>query len=76
MEKQDPSQWRVYHPYHSPFDPCPARPKHFIIPPNETAPFQTSARKQYSPHEALRKGTLWPDYYSPYPSSVRDGGAE
>uniref|UniRef100_A0A7C2IVP5 Spore coat associated protein CotJA n=1 Tax=Ammonifex degensii TaxID=42838 RepID=A0A7C2IVP5_9THEO len=23
--------------------------------------------KQFSPEEALQKGTLWPDLYSPYP---------
>ncbi|EJY54588.1 hypothetical protein URH17368_2647 [Alicyclobacillus hesperidum URH17-3-68] len=39
-------------------------------------PFQTSARKQFAPHEALRKGTLWPEYYSPYPPETRGGEAE
>ncbi|WP_234969800.1 spore coat associated protein CotJA [Alicyclobacillus vulcanalis] len=37
------------------------------MPPEVTHPVQKSARRQYAPQEALRKGTLWPEYDSPYP---------
>lgn len=75
MEKSDQSQWREYQPYHSPFDPCPPRIKRFIVPPNQMVQFQPTGLKQYSPHEALRKGTLWPALYSPYPAGDKTGGA-
>ncbi|WP_074691318.1 spore coat associated protein CotJA [Alicyclobacillus hesperidum] len=74
--EKTPSQWRVYRSYHSPFDPCSPRTRYFNVPPNVLQPFQTSARKQFAPHEALRKGTLWPEYYSPYPPETRGGEAE
>ncbi|WAH38345.1 spore coat associated protein CotJA [Alicyclobacillus dauci] len=67
------SQWRQYQPYHSPFDPCPPRAKRYVVPPNQMMTFQSSGLKQYSPHEALRRGTLWPDLYSPYPYGEREG---
>ncbi|MFC0214048.1 spore coat associated protein CotJA [Paenibacillus chartarius] len=60
-------QLRVWHPYISPQDPCPPIPvKTYIVPPNVTAPFQPPGLPQFSPYEALRLGTLWPAYYSPY----------
>ncbi|MFB9756812.1 spore coat associated protein CotJA [Paenibacillus hodogayensis] len=52
-----------------PFDPCPpVAVKTFIIPPNVTMPFQAPNLPQFSPAEALRFGTLWPAYFSPYES--------
>ncbi|MCF8567286.1 spore coat associated protein CotJA [Alicyclobacillus tolerans] len=59
-------QWRVYYPYRSPFDPCPPLEKAYIVPPNQYVTFQPKGLKQYTPREALRRGTLWPDLYSPY----------
>ncbi|AEJ44192.1 cotJA protein [Alicyclobacillus acidocaldarius subsp. acidocaldarius Tc-4-1] len=41
--------------------------KWFDVPPEVMHPVQKSARKQFAPQEALRKGTLWPEYDSPYP---------
>ncbi|AQR79341.1 spore coat associated protein CotJA [Paenibacillus larvae] len=65
MEK--PSQWKVYYPYVSVFDPCPPiRKKLYNTPPQLYMVFQPCNLPQYSPHEALCRGTLWPDLYSPY----------
>ncbi len=59
-------QWRVDEPYSGPNDPCPPSKRFFIVPPNQYVVFQPKGLKQYSPREALRKGVLWPDLYSPY----------
>lgn len=60
-------QLRVWYPYVSPFDPCPPiTAKTFIIPPNLAMPWQPPGLPQFSPYEALKRGTLWPAYYSPY----------
>jgi spore coat protein JA len=70
-------QWRFYRPYRSPFDPCPPkRVKAYIVPPNQFVTFQPSGLKQFSAHEALRRGTLWPDLYSPYEPPYREEGSE
>jgi spore coat protein JA len=62
-------QLRVYRPFVGPFDPCPPiLEKTYIVPPNVTMPFQAPGLQQFSPAEALRRGTLWPAYYSPYES--------
>ncbi|WP_379208939.1 spore coat associated protein CotJA [Paenibacillus sp. GCM10012303] len=61
------SQWRVYYPFVGPCDPCPPiLKKWFVIPPNVTMPVQPPGLPQFTPQEALRAGTLWPAYYSPY----------
>ncbi|MBA4492930.1 spore coat associated protein CotJA [Paenactinomyces guangxiensis] len=60
-------QTRVWHPYVSPNDPCPPqRTKTYIVPPSEYLGFQPPNLPQFSPSEALRRGTLWPILYSPY----------
>lgn len=70
------AQWRVYQPYRSPFDPCPAsEDKAFMVPPNQYITFQKKSLKQYAPREALKRGTLWPDLYSPYERPRKKGGA-
>ncbi|MFB5192040.1 spore coat associated protein CotJA [Alicyclobacillus fastidiosus] len=75
MEKgQQVNQWREWDAFHSAFDPCPPRPKYYIIPPDQMTTFQSPELKQYEPHEALKKGTLWPDLYSPYPRGAKEGG--
>ena len=62
-------QLRTYHPFIGPFDPCPpVTVKTYVIPPNLTMPFQPPGLPQFSPAEALRLGTLWPAYFSPYES--------
>ncbi|WP_211326467.1 spore coat associated protein CotJA [Paenibacillus flagellatus] len=61
------SQWRVYYPFVGPFDPCPPiLEKWYVVPPNVTMPWQATNLQQFSPQEALKLGTLWPAYYSPY----------
>ncbi|KPV42052.1 spore coat associated protein CotJA [Alicyclobacillus ferrooxydans] len=68
------SQWRPFDTYHSPFDPCPPKPKSYIVPPNQFIVFQAKGMKQFAPQEALKRGTLWPDLYSPY-EAMPQGGA-
>jgi len=61
-------QVRYYHPFVGPFDPCPPiRVKSYVVPPNLFVPFQPPNMPQNPPREALRQGTLWPYFYSPYP---------
>jgi spore coat protein JA len=70
-------QWRYYESYRSPFDPCPpCEPKAYIVPPNQFIVFQPKGLKQFAPREALRRGTLWPDLYSPYERPGRRGEAK
>jgi spore coat protein JA len=60
-------QEKVWYPFVSPKDPCPPIPcKTYLTPPNLYIPFQPPNLPQFSPVEALRKGTLWPALYSPY----------
>jgi spore coat protein JA len=59
------SQTRVYYPYVSPFDPCPPiRVKTYVVPPILFMNFQPPGLPQFSAHEALRHGVLWPALYS------------
>lgn len=61
-------QVRYWHPYVSPFDPCPPiTVKSYVVPPNLFVNFQSPGLPQNSPQVALRSGTLWPLFYSPYP---------
>jgi len=70
-------QERYWQPYVSPFDPCrPIRVKKYVVPPNQYIPFQPPCLPQFSPKEALRRGTLWPLLYSPYRKTHFDGGSE
>lgn len=66
-------QWRPFDSYHSPLDPCPPRPKMYIVPPNQYVLVQAKGMKQFAPFEALKRGTLWPDLCSPYDPPVRGG---
>ncbi|MED4601852.1 spore coat associated protein CotJA [Paenibacillus validus] len=60
-------QTKVWFPYVSPMDPCPpVLEKTYSTPPNLYIGFQPPNLPQFSPHEALRLGTLWPALYSPY----------
>ncbi|MGO4182021.1 spore coat associated protein CotJA [Paenibacillus sp. TAF43_2] len=61
------NQVRYYKPFISPLDPCPPiKVKSFSMPPQLFITFQPPNLPQFSPHEALRYGTLWPMLYSPY----------
>lgn len=60
-------QLRSYRPFIGPHDPCPPKvEKFFVVPPNQFIGFQPANLPQFSPQEALAKGTLWPLLYSPY----------
>ncbi|TCT25604.1 spore coat protein JA [Melghiribacillus thermohalophilus] len=64
---------KYYHPYISPFDPCPPmKVKSYRTPPNLYVGFQPPSLPQFSPKEALFHGTLWPIFYSPYPGSKKE----
>ncbi|RIV28699.1 spore coat associated protein CotJA [Alicyclobacillaceae bacterium I2511] len=67
-------QWHAYTPYSSALDPCPPRPKAYIVPPNQYVIFQPHGLRQFAPREALKRGTLWPELYSPYEHGDRGGG--
>ncbi|MCL6516057.1 spore coat associated protein CotJA [Alicyclobacillus sp.] len=69
-------QWRTYETYRSPFDPCAPRPKTYIVPPNQYYVMQPKGLRQFAPREALKRGTLWPDLYSPYERAHREGVAD
>lgn len=70
-------QWRYYQRYRSPYDPCPPRnPSAYIVPPNQFIVFQQKAQRQFTPREALKRGTLWPDLYSPYNPPKQGGVVE
>jgi spore coat protein JA len=61
------NQYKVYETYVGPFNPCPpVRYKTYVTPPNLYVSFQPASLPQNNPYEALRLGTLWPAFYSPY----------
>lgn len=69
----DHTNRKTYEPYVSPFDPCPPiTVKTYETPPNLYLGFQPMGLDQYSPQEALMRGTLWPALYSPYSSPYKD----
>ncbi|GGI44255.1 hypothetical protein GCM10008018_06190 [Paenibacillus marchantiophytorum] len=68
------SQFKSYYPYISPFDPCPPiRVKFYNTPPQLYIHFQPPGLPQYSPYEALKRGTLWPSLFGPYESKDVEG---
>ncbi|MCA0149576.1 MULTISPECIES: spore coat associated protein CotJA [Rossellomorea] len=67
--------YKVYHPYVSPFDPCPPiKQKVYSTPPNLYMGFQPANLEQFTPREALRNGTLWKAFYDPYYSPYELNG--
>lgn len=62
------SQFKMYQPFVSPFDPCPPIcVKTYNTPPHLYMNYQPMNLPQFSPSEALRLGTLWPALFAPYP---------
>ncbi|WP_028402836.1 spore coat associated protein CotJA [Ectobacillus panaciterrae] len=58
---------KSYQPYHSPYDPCPPiGQKYYFTPAHLYIGFQPLNLEQFSPKEALKKGTLWPIFYDYY----------
>lgn len=72
------SPHKTWHPFVSPFDPCPPiLVKTYSTPPNLYLGFQPPNLPQFTPMEALRAGTLWKIFYDPYFSPIekpREGG--
>jgi len=68
------TQVKYWNPFIGPFDPCPPiRVKSYQTPPNLYIGFQPPNMEQYSsPRQALYCGTLWPAFFSPYPSDGRE----
>ncbi|WP_374721519.1 spore coat associated protein CotJA [Peribacillus tepidiphilus] len=65
---------KSYRPFHSPFDPCkPIGKKYYSTPPNLYIPYQPPNLEQFSPMEALKKGTLWKALYDYYENPYREG---
>lgn len=63
------NQVHTYVPFIGPCDPCPPmKLKTYVVPPNQFINYQPQGLPQYSIHEALRRGTLWPALYSSYQS--------
>ncbi|MEX2461715.1 MAG: spore coat associated protein CotJA [Paenibacillaceae bacterium] len=61
------SPFKVYETYVGSFDPCPpVHCKTYVTPANLYMSYQPMCLQQFSPTEALKKGTLWPALYSPY----------
>jgi spore coat protein JA len=66
---------KTYVPYHGKDDPCPSIGKKFYFaPPHLYMGFQPPNLPQYSPKEALQKGTLWPAFYDYYENPYKSGG--
>lgn len=65
---------KSYVPYHGPNDPCPPiGKKYYFTPPQLYSGFQPPDLPQFSPQEALRKGTLWPAFYDYYENLYKKG---
>jgi spore coat protein JA len=61
------TNYKSYEPYASPFDPCPPiKVKTYSTPPNLYMGFQPLGLPQFSPKEAIKRGTLWKPFYDPY----------
>ncbi len=62
------TQQKCYRPFYGPMDPCPpTEVKCYSTPPHLYMPFQPPGLQQFDPRVALRKGTLWPALFDPYP---------
>jgi spore coat protein JA len=60
-------QTRTYLPLVGAYDPCrPMLVKTYVTPPQLYVGYQPFCLPQFTPAEALRAGTLWPIFYSPY----------
>jgi spore coat protein JA len=71
------TQFKTYHPYASPFDPCmPILEKAYSTPPHLYMGFQPPNLPQFSPLEALRAGTLWKAFYDPWFGPLEQGKEE
>lgn len=66
------SNIKAFVPYHAQSDPCPPiGKKYYSTPPHLYIGFQSVNLPQFSPLEALKKGTLWPIFYDYYDDPYR-----
>ncbi|KIL44591.1 cotJA [Jeotgalibacillus soli] len=69
------SNIKSYTPFHSTLDPCPPiGQKYYRTPPNLYLGVQPSNLQQFTPLEALKKGTLWPVFYDFYENPYKKRG--
>lgn len=62
-----PTYRKWIRPYIGRFDPCPPlTPISYETPAQLYLGFQPAGMQQFSPDEALSRGTLWPGLYTPY----------
>ncbi|OES45540.1 spore coat associated protein CotJA [Domibacillus iocasae] len=79
MNSQPPPFTNVksYVPFRGPCDPCPPiGRKYFSTPPSLYLGFQPPGLPQFSPADALRKGTLWKVFYDYYDNPYRKGAGK
>lgn len=63
---------KAWRPYIGPCDPCPPiRVKTYETGPQLYLGFQPYGLEQFDPCTALKKGTLWPALYAPYPNPFK-----
>jgi spore coat protein JA len=73
QQKNRFTRMKTYEPFHSRYDPCqPIGKKYYSTPPNLYIGFQPPNLQQYSPKEALKKGTLWPAFWDDYQNPYED----
>ncbi len=67
MPHQQHTSMKTYYPPRGTYDPCPPiGAKYYSTPPQLYIGFQPPSLAQFSPQEALNKGTLWPLFYDYY----------
>ncbi|WP_077737085.1 spore coat associated protein CotJA [Bacillus sonorensis] len=72
--KESFTKVKSYVPFRGSFDPCPPLGKRYYrTPPNLYLGFQPRGLPQFSPMEALKRGTLWPVFYDHYENPYEDG---
>ena len=68
---------KTYSPFHSRFDPCPPiGKKYYSTPPNLYLGFQPPNLEQFTPKEALKRGTLWKALYEYYENPYEGKGGK
>ncbi|MFV0556351.1 MAG: spore coat associated protein CotJA [Lactovum sp.] len=65
---------KSYYPVKGRYEPCPPITKYYSTPPHIYIGIQKEGLEQYSPKDALKKGTLWPIFYEYYLNPYKNGG--
>lgn len=74
MSKKMSASFKSYESIQEKFDPCPPITKYYSTPPHIYMGIQKEGLNQYTSHEALKKGTLWPVFYEYYETPYKVGG--